>query len=136
MTTTWHLERFAYLPGGTLGELRIEGLPKIWTVERPWEGNRKGESCIPEGEYGLKPHTGNVQPAILIAGVRDRFAILFHIANKASELRGCIAPGMHYMVSLSPSVLNSRDAMTKLMEQFTKQGNQGALTITSKRALL
>jgi hypothetical protein len=132
----WTVERFAYLPQCTLGELIIEGCPKLYTIERPWKDNTKRESCIPEGEYGLKPHTGHVQPAIWIDGVPDRFAILFHSANYASELMGCIAPGLHWRTGEPPAVLNSKAAMATLMERFKAAGERGSLRVMTKRATL
>jgi len=131
----WLLERFAYLPGCTLGTLTIEGCPKLWTMERPWRDNVKRESCIPEGEYGLKAHLGRIQPAILIDGVPRRTAILFHAANYASELQGCIAPGLHWRTGEPPAVLNSRAAMSLLMDKFGCDPER-ILRIATKRSTI
>lgn len=30
--------------------------PEILTIEDPWNGNAKGNSCIPDGDYELIPH--------------------------------------------------------------------------------
>lgn len=133
---TWVLERFAYLPNGTLGELFIPGHNKIFTIERPWQDNAKRESCIPEGTYSLKPHSGRIQPAIWIDGVPDRTAILFHAGNTYTDLLGCIAPGLWWRTGEPPAVLNSRAAMTQLMDLFAAQGSKGTLEIKSKRALI
>src|SRR3990167_2913495 len=62
------LVRHAYLPEATLGRLAAGGL-SLATLEEPWIQNPKGpggqrrgsstqESCIPDGEYVLKPHNG------------------------------------------------------------------------------
>lgn len=80
---------------GVFGRMTIDG-QTIYTVERPWLDNQQRISCIPVGEYYLKErhfHKGNYA-AIAIVNVPDRTHILFHKANKASELLGCIAPGM------------------------------------------
>jgi len=119
-----------------LGELFIPDCPRIWTIERPWRDNIKQQSCIPEGEYGLKVHTGRIQPAILIDGVPNRTAILFHSANYASELMGCIAPGLHWRTGEPPAVLNSKAAMATLMERFKADNERGVLRITTKRSLV
>lgn len=91
------LTRFAYLPRVTLGRLEWSGLSHpIYTVECPWRDNAAGESCIPEGVYRCRPrqyHKGGY-PAIEVTGVPDRSLILFHIANVASDIRGCIGPGL------------------------------------------
>lgn len=131
----WTLERFAYLPSGTLGELRIEGQPKFWTVERPWRDNAKGISCIPEGEYALKPHMGRIQPAIWIDGVPGRTAILIHAGNTMADLQGCIAPGLHWTCIDAPKVLNSKAAMASLMSIFADAGKAGVLRVVTKRAI-
>jgi hypothetical protein len=39
------LERFAYMPMGTLGRLIIDGSNGFFTVERPWLDNKAFESC-------------------------------------------------------------------------------------------
>jgi hypothetical protein len=96
----------------TLGKLTLTGL--IWeTMERPWVpdpsggglGGDPGLSCIPVGAYTLVLHDTQKHPktwALVNADlgvVADptpgmRSDILIHPANFASELEGCIAPGI------------------------------------------
>ena len=80
-------------PGGTNGILAYEGVPLCHTIELPWNGNRNGISCIPEGMYALaKRYSPHLQWHLEIKEVPGRQYILIHPANDAmKELRGCIA---------------------------------------------
>lgn len=40
---------------GTLGTLALGAL-RLDTMEPPWRGNRRNESCVPAGTYGAAPH--------------------------------------------------------------------------------
>jgi hypothetical protein len=87
------------------------------SIERPWVPipeapcGRKGMSCVPPGTYKLEPHSTEqhksvwalVNPSLWVyhydhevpsnrRGIA-RTVVLIHIANWASELRGCIALG-------------------------------------------
>ena len=96
------LERFAYLPNGTLGRLFLPDGTVLYTVERPWLDNKVGESCIPEGEYFCEPFDGNKFKGVFqITDVPNRSYILFHAANYPSQLQGCVAPGLTLMPSHS-----------------------------------
>lgn len=93
------LDRFCYGPMGAFGLLRAGEL-ELATVEAPWRMNLPNISCIPEGRYKLRPtiYYGGTKhgryPTLEVVGVpNDRTGIKFHIANEASELEGCIAPG-------------------------------------------
>ena len=113
------LERFAYSPESTEGELfLIDELGKLndvwrkhicWTLELPWENNLPSISCIPEGSYWMAPHTrpdgrasfivwgDTVSQALELASSGERctrYGILWHPANRPFELKGCIAPGL------------------------------------------
>ncbi len=114
------LERFAYSPESTEGELFLLGDENVvkgqvsrthicWTLELPWLDNLPCKSCIPEATYWCAPHTrpdGRFSfiiwgdsvaqhPGQLSAhGLMTRWGILFHAANRPEELLGCIAPGL------------------------------------------
>lgn len=83
-----------YLPGGTNGILRLDGLALCHTIELPWKENKPGISCIPEGEYQLvRRYSKKFGGHLLVKGVVNRSLILVHPANNAmKELKGCIAP--------------------------------------------
>jgi hypothetical protein len=89
------LERFAYSPMGTFGRFRIGEEFSCFTVERPWEGNKPNESCIPEGEYILERavyHRGGYACYEVMA-VPGRSLIKIHIANTMLDVYGCIGLG-------------------------------------------
>ncbi len=48
------LERFSYSPTETEGRLLVAD-QQYATIERPWRGNERFVSCIPDGEYMLEP---------------------------------------------------------------------------------
>lgn len=94
------LELTRYVDDGqaTLGRLRlIENHSEPWyTIERPWRENQRNVSCIPLGTYLIVPrhyHRGGY-PAWEVEDVPDRSMILFHIANWAHDVEGCIGIGM------------------------------------------
>lgn len=95
-------------PDCTLGVLTVDGLT-LQTIERPWVdgplGGAEGISCVPKGIYQLVKHDSEAHPQTWALvnhllgvghwpGESNRSVILIHPANYASELRGCIAPGM------------------------------------------
>ena len=144
--STAYLERIAYLPEGTLGRLT---LPNGWigyTVERPWRGNSRFVSCIPEGEYELSWHQsskyGKLYPVgPLLSGVPNRDGILIHPANLPSEVQGCIAPGLSFtFTATTPKVVSSQDAF-KIIMLWLGPTNNGHLIgkriiVESARAML
>lgn len=111
----------------TLGVLSLSD--RRWqTIERPWiadpagvPGGLQGRSCVPAGLYELVLHDSEAHPqtwALVNAklgvthfGPSQRTACLIHPANYASELRGCIAPGM---ARAPRAVVRSRDAFAEL----------------------
>lgn len=123
----------------TLGRLLVNGRA-FDTIERPWipdtigTAGRKGVSCVPAGVYSLARHHTEAHPKAFAltnpalgvfhyetdvpAGMRlvTRTAVLIHAANYASELRGCIAPGMARHAGEQWMVTNSRQAMRRLRE--------------------
>tara|TARA_R110002167_G_scaffold36037_3_gene114692 strand:+ start:347 stop:742 length:396 start_codon:yes stop_codon:yes gene_type:complete len=108
-----NITRFALFSNRTLGRLKIDDL-ELWTIERPWQNNLPFKSCIPDGEYKIKltdsprfgPGTWQVQD------VPDRTHILFHVANTADDVVGCIGCGLSLYPDLN-GVGNSRKAMEK-----------------------
>lgn len=90
------LDRVAYLPFGTWGVLTLGDGRRLWTMERPWLGNAREISCIPDGSYRCVPSTfyRGGYPAALINGVPGRSDIKIHAANVVQEVKGCIAVGM------------------------------------------
>lgn len=125
------LERFNYGPEGTFGKLMFPTGEFFWTVERPWLGNKKYESCIPDGNYFLESrHSpvvsrssgGEFQEGWEVTDVPGRTFIMLHPGNWPGDLAGCIAPGKRYLVTqnrkgqYSNSVMDSRTAFREMME--------------------
>jgi hypothetical protein len=127
------IERFAYAPEGTAGKLTVEGADidfSCFTVERAWRNNEPWISCIPEGEYECEDYSSDKYPdAVQVKDVKGRTHILFHSANKPTQLAGCIAPGLGWGFNgQAPFVNSSRVALDRL---FEAAGKDFTLKITS-----
>lgn len=109
---------------GTL-EVHIEGKKvfECYTIERPWKDNKRYVSAIPPapGDKAvypvvvLKDSPSFNYPHLWIKDVPGRTWIKVHVANRPSELHGCVAPGLDLGRG---SVGRSRDAMNQLMSYF------------------
>jgi hypothetical protein len=122
----------------TLGLLFIEGLSLV-TMERPWipstvsRGGTKGVSCVPLGTYRLVRHDSELHPRTWALVNEDldvvhlpgdssnqsaRTAVLIHVGNWASDLRGCIAPGTRTAIDAQGRymVQESRKAMKLIQD--------------------
>lgn len=108
-----HLHR-SYFKEGTNGTLFINGKFFCFTIELPWNHNKRNISCIPEGNYEIQTRfSKKYQHHLIIKNVKDRSFILFHPANEANkELLGCIAP-VTYLSGIGRGTY-SRNAMQKL----------------------
>ena len=123
MPQAW-LRRFGSTPFGSFGTLSV-GDHSWFTVERPWAQNKPSISCIPAGSYPLVlgtfysgdgPGGKSDYPAYEVQNVPGRAQIKIHIANKASQLKGCIAPGKLLGAELGTwAVLESRTAYGEWM---------------------
>jgi hypothetical protein len=104
-----------YLEKGTNGALFYNGAFVCFTIELPWNDNKKGLSCIPEGTYTLGIRQSvKFQEHLIVQGVVGRASILIHPANNAlKELRGCIAPVSK--ITGAGTGTNSRKAMQSLL---------------------
>lgn len=118
----------AYTDMGTYGVLLIGNDFRCYTVERPWKGNIRRESCIPEGCYLLKKRLspivertsrGRYREGWELTGVDGRTFIMIHPANVPDELEGCIGVGDGYGYYKNQwSVSNSVNTFYKLMERL------------------
>ncbi len=107
------------------------------TLERPWipaetPGGKSNESCIPDGDYQLIPHTrpgGRKALALINEGLGvyyleddrphdvGRFLILIHSGNWIKDIIGCIAPGLAKGGSpTGPMVKSSRAAVERILD--------------------
>ena len=94
------LKRVSFREDGTFGVLLDENeAPFAVTLERPWENNAVGKSCIPTGLYLCKrvasPKFGNTFEVTAVAG---RSHILFHRGNINDDTHGCILIGEKFEV--------------------------------------
>lgn len=73
------------------------------SLERNWDGNRAGKSCVPAGFYYLEPHHGTkYQDTYALIGEYvsheeepgvPRYACVAHNARTGEHLQGCFAVG-------------------------------------------
>lgn len=108
----------------TIGALTIDGEAFCWTMERPWMDNKKGESCIPTGEYvGEITVSQKFGRSLWLRNVPGRTEILFHAGNVATDSRGCILLGNKLgMIGGVRAVLDSRSAVAAFMDRLTASG--------------
>src|SRR3990167_6421963 len=85
-------------PEGTFGMLADESnVPFCLTLERSWRDNRKGESCIPPGEYRCIRsvyNKGGYATFEVICPPREQ--VKFHIGNIDDDSHGCILLGEQF----------------------------------------
>lgn len=79
-----------YLPGITVGTLELSNCEKIATIELPWNDNKVGESCIPEGEYLVKRDKFGKHTWFNIPEVKGRTFIEIHEGSRPQHSQGCI----------------------------------------------
>ena len=103
-----------------------------YSLELPWEENKQGISCIPEGVYNAQKHISpTFGDCIWIRDVPDRYEILLHPGNYVGspnpntgkpDLRGCIAPGSAFRDITGDGiqeVVKSRDTMHRILSHFS-----------------
>ena len=105
-----------------MGAFQFAGRPFALTLERPWLGNRRGESCIPLGQYVCmrcssspdydfkdSPRVGDT---FQVFDVDGRSKILFHKGNRFQDTHGCI------IVAEQFGSLGGREAVLKSEKGF------------------
>ena len=112
----------------------------IHTLERPWIAGLPGgmpfESCVPDGEYELIPHTRPNGDRVFAlrnpdcgvyytdqerAGRDGRYLILIHSANWVEQVVGCIAPGLVRTIANNKRMVrSSRQAVSRIMAKRWK----------------
>lgn len=116
-------------PDGTFGTLEDadKNLPLALTLELPYKNNQKDISCIPVGEYTCTyENSPRLKRKCWKVNIATREGILFHPANLASELKGCIALGERwgkYMANLC--LVSSRDAIGRFEEYIKEDEKTG-----------
>lgn len=82
-----------YLDTETIGSLWIDGVRRAYTLELPWNENKRSVSCIPEGIYKVvreATSSGHDYPHFRVLNVPKRSGILWHKITYVKDLRGCI----------------------------------------------
>jgi len=103
-----------------IGKLMVGDEVVCYTMEKKWQNNERNISCIPPGSYIIKPVT-SPKLETEVMDVQGRSHILFHKANKASQLEGCIAPGSQVgILDGEWAVLRSKAAFDTLMFMLGK----------------
>lgn len=117
------LKRTLYSNKGVLGELYYNNVFVGYTYELPWDYNKRSISCIPEGEYEVKPYSSEKFPNVFqVCDVPSRTNILMHIGNDEEDTNGCILVGKEVGFLKSKqdahqrnlAVLSSRNAFEEL----------------------
>ena len=101
----------------TLGKLYFNKAFVCNTIEREWLDNKVNISCIPAGNYKCSiTNSPRFGLTYQVNDVDGRTHILFHIANRASELQGCIAPVKDYgIINDEWAGLSSTSAYNRFM---------------------
>ena len=104
-----NINRYAHCPWGVYGHLTVPNWHfECHTVEKPWLDNKPFKSCVPAGNYtcirrdsffkkGAKyvliAHDLDVYEHFHEVNGKGRYACLIHVANKPSDVAGCIGLG-------------------------------------------
>ena len=114
---------------GTFGRLEGAGL-WLECAEPPWRDNAKNRSCIPPGQYLVRPHVSpRFGRCLQVEDVPDRTHVLVHAGNLGGDPElgyrthtlGCLLPGTRRGRLWLPScgwqraVLASRSAMRHVL---------------------
>ena len=157
---TINLFPFAYTPYGRFSRLHLPGAKGLYTVEKQWKDVDKNgrkyragvpfNSCIPEGEYELRPVEREERGATWVIvnealGVYEfrhndstRYGCLIHSGNTHLDVVGCVAPGMEFGCACwldepLPAVISSKDAM-RLINNVLDRRKVYRLVIEFRRA--
>lgn len=112
------IKRIAHRDDGTFGVLLADGAPFAVTLERPWRDNRRGESCIPVGEYTcVRVNSPKFGSTWMVRDVPGRSEILFHAGNTFADSHGCILVAEKFATWAdgSTSIADSKLGMADLM---------------------
>lgn len=119
---------------GTWGVLTLPDGSELATLELPWRGNARGESCIPEGVYQMamrdspvveRSSGGEFCRGWEIQGVPGRTFIMLHPGNWIRDSDGCVLVGTkHAIIDGAIAVQHSRQAFRQFMRAM--EGRESA----------
>lgn len=122
--------RFCYSHEGTFGYAELGG-KTFYFVEPPWKDNRAFESCIPEGQYGIRRDMTGEYRGFEITNVEGRSEIEIHCGNIKHDTVGCLVIGKALgYVKGHWAVVNSKAAMREF-KQLMQQHKPTKVTVTS-----
>lgn len=99
----------------------ITGKQIAVSLELPDLKNQKYISCIPTGLYLCTPDSTGKHQYFQINNVKDREDVEIHIANKASDVKGCFGWGDKWAVIGNEGFIrNSRTTLDLIKEAYPK----------------
>jgi hypothetical protein len=135
--------RRVYLDTHTLGSIYKDGVMLCKSMELKWQGNRKGISCIPEGDYlttkeppipANDPQGRKERPYwhFRIHDVKGRSGILIHKITYVKDLQGCIGVGVDFKDINKDGVLDMAGSTLALEKLVKELPDKFTLTIRKK----
>jgi len=135
---TARLSRYESTHHGTFGRLGIGDL-RWHTVERQWLDNAPNVSCIPCGVYVIRQLADHyftiiggsvaLYRADMVSPAVTRHGVGMHAANLATQVKGCIAPGVSRgALGDVPAVISSGQALSEIA--MTLNGESAQLIIS------
>ncbi len=128
------LTRFLMAPDRSVGRFTYEDIFSAYSIENPWLDNTPWTSCIPCGEYiVVRKASPKYGPKMwLVQGVEGRSDILFHVANWAKDVSGCIGLGTEVWPNLSGVAQSGRAirefyAVTDKIKKFSLTIKEGVI---------
>lgn len=124
------LRRIAELPDATLGVLLFDCVPRLVTLELPWQNNERNVSRIPAGRYTIErtisPRFGR---SWLVKDVPNRSHILFHRGNKPEDTEGCILVGFRFGDTLGAATIHDSIDGIKWLDAYLVEQTNATLEI-------
>lgn len=128
---TVQLLRYVARGDGVFGQLIA---PKFhcFTVERPWLQNAPNISCVPAGIYPLVLEYSDkfARPLWELKEVPGRNEAKIHIANRASDLEGCIGPGQAIAQDAQGWFVTQSAETLKAFHAAMGEAREGRIVIT------
>lgn len=98
---------------------------KAVTLELPWLENQRNISCIPYGNYLVKPRfSEKYEWHYEIQDVPDRSLILFHWGNYKKDTKGCILVGDNFVDIDGDGHIDVTDSRAKFKEMVMLIGQK------------
>jgi hypothetical protein len=105
----------------TVGVLMLNKKLFCYILEPPKKDNKRGESCIPTGQYICKRYNSTKYgyPCLQVLNVANRDYIAIHAGNTVKDTKGCLIPGTYTgYINKVRAVLRSKAAHDALMSEI------------------